>query len=138
MKTVFSEEGEIMVQLFWAIAAIFGGLSVAGGAFASHALKENLSDRALEIFETGAKYQMYHALALLLVAILLLRTEAGQPLLTTAGISFIVGILLFSGSLYALSLTGIKVLGAITPLGGVAFLIGWGCLAIAAFSAKPL
>ncbi|MBF2080368.1 MAG: DUF423 domain-containing protein [Synechococcales cyanobacterium T60_A2020_003] len=127
-----------MVQLFWAIAAICGGLSVAAGAFASHALKENLSDRALEIFETGAKYQMYHALALLLVATLLLRTEGGQSLLTTAGISFIVGILLFSGSLYTLSLTGIKVLGAITPLGGVAFLVGWGCLAIAAFSAKPL
>lgn len=127
-----------MVQLFWAIAAICGGLSVAAGAFASHALKENLSDRALEIFETGAKYQMYHALALLLVATLLLRTEGGQSLLTTAGINFIVGILLFSGSLYTLSLTGIKVLGAITPLGGVAFLVGWGCLAIAAFSAKPL
>lgn len=127
-----------MVQLFWAIAAICGGLSVAAGAFASHALKENLSDRALEIFETGAKYQMYHALALLLVATLLLRTEGGQSLLTTAGISFIVGILLFSGSLYTLSLTGIKVLGAITPLGGVAFLVGWGCLAIAAFSTKPL
>jgi uncharacterized membrane protein YgdD (TMEM256/DUF423 family) len=127
-----------MIRVFLAIAAICGGLSVAAGAFASHALKETLSDRALDIFETGARYQMYHALALLLVSLLLMQVTEGNSLLTWAGISFIVGILLFSGSLYALSFTGVKILGAITPLGGVAFLIGWGCLAIAAFSLKPL
>jgi uncharacterized membrane protein YgdD (TMEM256/DUF423 family) len=126
----------MMTQLFLAIASILGGTSVAAGAFASHALKEKLSDRALEIFETGARYQMYHALALLLVALLLLRAETNQTLLTTTGIAFIAGVVIFSGSLYALSLSGIKWLGAITPLGGVAFLIGWGCLAIAAWGLK--
>ncbi len=119
-----------MVKIFLTIAAILGGLSVAGGAFASHALKTQLSDRALEIFETGTQYQMYHALALLLVALLLTQTE-NSLLLTISGSAFITGIVIFSGSLYALSLTGIKWLGAITPIGGVAFLIGWGCLAIA-------
>ena len=117
-----------------AIAAILGALSVAGGAFASHALKEQISERSLEIFETGAKYQMYHALALLLVAILLTRLDVIPTTLVTSGIAFIVGVFLFSGSLYALSLTGIKWLGAITPLGGVAFLIGWGCLAVSAWN----
>jgi uncharacterized membrane protein YgdD (TMEM256/DUF423 family) len=126
----------MMTQLFLAIASILGGTSVAAGAFASHALKERLSDRALEIFETGARYQMYHALALMLVALLLLRAETSQSLLTTSGIAFIAGVVIFSGSLYALSLSGVKWLGAITPLGGVAFLIGWGCLAIASWNFK--
>ena len=125
-----------MTKLFLSIAAILAGLSVAGGAFASHALKEKLSDRALEIFETGSKYQMYHALALLAIGLLLSRSEVAPTLLNTAGFAFIAGIVLFSGSLYALSLSGIKWLGAITPLGGVAFLVGWGCLALAAWSFK--
>ena len=118
------------------IAAVFGGLAVAGGAFASHALKDKLSDRALEIFETGTRYQMYHALALLLVVVLLTQSQAAQTWLNSAGIAFIVGTIIFSGSLYALSLSGIQWLGAITPIGGAAYLIGWGCLAIAAFSFK--
>ena len=125
-----------MTKLFLSIAAILAGLSVAGGAFASHALKEKLSDRALEIFETGSKYQMYHALALLAIGLLLSRSEVAPTLLNAAGFAFIAGIVLFSGSLYALSLSGIKWLGAITPLGGVAFLVGWGCLALAAWSSK--
>ncbi|MDJ0689657.1 MAG: DUF423 domain-containing protein [Xenococcaceae cyanobacterium MO_188.B32] len=125
-----------MARLFLSIAAILAGLSVAGGAFASHALKEKLSERALEIFETGSKYQMYHALALLAIGLLLSRSEIASTLLNTAGFAFIAGVVLFSGSLYALSLTGIKWLGAITPLGGVAFLVGWGCLAVAAWSFK--
>ncbi|HAC63828.1 MAG TPA: DUF423 domain-containing protein [Cyanothece sp. UBA12306] len=121
-----------MVRIFQLIASILGGLAVAGGAFASHALRNQLSDRALEIFETGIKYQMYHALALLLVA-LLLKSQENQPFsMVVAGWAFILGIIIFSGSLYILSLTGIKWLGAITPLGGVAFLIGWTSLAIAA------
>lgn len=123
-------------RIFILVAAILAGLSVATGAFASHALKTKLSDRALEIFETGAKYQMYHALALLLVALLLSRTETTTTLLTVAGYAFIIGIALFSGSLYALSLSGVKWLGAITPFGGVAFLIGWGTIAIAALNFK--
>jgi len=125
-----------MTRLFLSVASILAGLSVAGGAFAAHALKEKLSERAIEIFETGARYQMYHSLALLLVALLLSRAEASQSLLIAAGSAFIIGIAIFSGSLYALSLSGIKWLGAITPLGGVAFLIGWGCLAIAAWGYK--
>lgn len=125
-----------MVRIFLAIAAILGGLGVAGGAFAAHALKQRLTEQALTIFETGIRYQMYHALALLVVALLLSRAATGQSLLIATGYAFIVGVLIFSGSLYALSFSGVKWLGAITPLGGVAFLIGWGCLAIAAWGLK--
>lgn len=125
-----------MTRIFIAIAAILAGLAVAGGAFASHALKEKLAERALDIFETGTRYQMYHALALLMVGLLLSRAETAQTTLITSGWAFVVGIALFSGSLYALSLSGMKWLGAIAPLGGVAFIVGWGCLAIAAFSLK--
>ncbi|QSJ14733.1 DUF423 domain-containing protein [Nostoc sp. UHCC 0702] len=125
-----------MTQIFLSVAAILGGLSVATGAFASHALREKISERSLEIFETGARYQMYHALALLLVALLISRTQSPQPTLIASGWLFIIGIALFSGSLYALSLTGIKSLGAITPLGGAAFLAGWGALAFSAWSLK--
>ncbi len=123
-----------MMQIFMGVAAILAGLAVAAGAFASHALKEQLTERALEIFETGVKYQMYHALALLLVALLLSRAETEQTPLIVAGWAFIAGIAIFSGSLYALSFSGVKWLGAITPLGGVAFLVGWGCIAIAAWN----
>ena len=125
-----------MTRIFVSIAAILGGLSVAAGAFASHALREKISDRALLIFETGARYQMYHALALLLVALLISREELSQPSLVTSGWLFIAGIALFSGSLYALSLTGIKYFGAIAPLGGAAFVFGWGAIAFAALSSK--
>lgn len=126
----------MMVRVFLFAAALLAGLAVAGGAFASHALRDRFSDRALEIFETGVRYQMYHALALLVVGLLLSRAEAGQGLLSAAGISFMAGVAVFSGSLYALSFSGVKILGAITPLGGAAFLIGWGCLAIAALNFK--
>ncbi|TAG91899.1 MAG: DUF423 domain-containing protein [Oscillatoriales cyanobacterium] len=126
----------ILTRIFLATAAIFGGLSVAGGAFASHALKDKLTDRALAIFETGARYQMYHALALLLVALILSRAEQSQTFFAVAGWAFIVGTVIFSGSLYTLSLSNIKWLGAITPLGGVAYIVGWGCLGVAAFSFK--
>ena len=126
----------LLARVFLTIAAILAGLSVAGGAFASHALKERLTERSLEIFETAARYQMYHALALFLVAVLLSRAESAPLTLPIAGYAFIAGIAIFSGSLYALSLTGIKWLGVITPLGGAAFLIGWGCVAIAAWQMK--
>jgi uncharacterized membrane protein YgdD (TMEM256/DUF423 family) len=125
-----------MTQIFLSLAAILGGLSVAAGAFASHALREKISERSLEIFETGARYQMYHALALLVVALLLSRIESPPPTLLASGWLFIIGIAIFSGSLYALSLSGVKSLGAITPLGGAAFLAGWGALAFAAWSLK--
>lgn len=125
-----------MSRIFLAIASIFGALSVGAGAFATHALRERLSERSLEIFETAARYQMYHALALFLVALLISREETSQPTLVAAGWAFIIGILFFSGSLYVLSLTNIKILGAIAPLGGAAFIAGWLALAIAAFSLK--
>jgi uncharacterized membrane protein YgdD (TMEM256/DUF423 family) len=126
----------LLTRFFLTVAALLAGLAVATGAFASHALKERLTERALEIFETAARYQMYHALALFLVALLLSRAETIAPTLNIAGYAFIAGITLFSGSLYALSLTDTKWLGAITPLGGLAFLVGWGCVAIAAWSFK--
>ncbi|MBD2091481.1 DUF423 domain-containing protein [Microcoleus sp. FACHB-1515] len=118
-------------QVLITIAAILGGTSVAAGAFGAHALGEKLSDRSLQIFETAARYQMYHALAILLVASL--ARSQPQPLLTASAFAFIAGIALFCGSLYALSLGGVKWLGAIAPIGGLAFMIGWGCLAIAAW-----
>lgn len=121
-----------MSNIFLAIASVLAGLAVALGAFASHALKETLTAQSLQIWETGTKYQMYHALALFLVALLISQQETSSISLTIAGYAFIFGILLFSGSLYALSLTNIKILGAITPIGGVAFLIGWVCLVITA------
>jgi uncharacterized membrane protein YgdD (TMEM256/DUF423 family) len=125
-----------MARIFLLIAAILSGLAVAAGAFASHGLKDKLTEGAILVFETATRYQMYHALALISVALLLSRTELPQPTLVASGWLFIAGIALFSGSLYVLSFTGIKVLGAITPLGGVAFLVGWGCLALSAWSLK--
>ncbi|OBQ22018.1 MAG: hypothetical protein AN488_09050 [Anabaena sp. WA113] len=125
-----------MTQFFLTIAAIFGGLSVAGGAFGAHALREKISDRSLEIFETSARYQMYHALALLLVAILISRWENPPIILLVSGWLFIIGVVIFSGSLYTLSLTGIKSWGAVAPLGGLALMIGWGALAFASTTIK--
>lgn len=126
-----------MTQLFLSVAAIFGGLSVATGAFASHALREKISERSLEIFQTGARYQMYHALALLFVALLLSRTTPPLPTtLVVTGWLFIIGVTIFSGSMYALSLTDVKSLGAIAPIGGAALIAGWGTLAFAAWSLK--
>jgi len=109
-----------------AAGAINAGLAVAAGAFAAHGLRERLEARALEIFETGARYQMYHALAMILCAVI---ATSGAK---TAGWILQAGIVVFSGSLYALALTDVKILGAITPLGGLAFLVGWAWLAITA------
>lgn len=107
---------------------MFGFLAVALGAFGAHALKGRLSPEDLTIFETGVRYQMYHALALLLLATLLVRGGTAGSY-TLAGWAFSVGILLFSGSLYLMVFSGQRWLGAVTPLGGVAFLIGWMALA---------
>ncbi|AFZ56459.1 protein of unknown function DUF423 [Anabaena cylindrica PCC 7122] len=126
----------MMTQIFLTVAAIFGGLSVAGGAFGAHALREKISDRALEIFDTGARYQMYHALALLFVAMLMSRIPSPPLTLVASGWLFIAGVVIFSGSLYAISLTGIKSLGAIAPLGGISLMAGWGILAFAAATIK--
>ena len=125
-----------MTQFFLTIAAIFGGLSVAGGAFGAHALREKIIERSLEIFDTGDRYQMYHALALLLVAILMSRLESPPTTLLVSGWLFIIGVVIFSGSLYAISLTGIKSLGAVAPLGGLALMLGWAALAVAGATIK--
>jgi uncharacterized membrane protein YgdD (TMEM256/DUF423 family) len=129
-----------MTKIFLALGSIFGALSVAFGAFASHALQNKLTPKALAIWETGTRYQMYHALALILVALLWQRLETNTSsialALNVAGLAFITGITLFSGSLYLLSFSNIKWLGLITPLGGVAFLIGWSCLVVTAWGIK--
>jgi uncharacterized membrane protein YgdD (TMEM256/DUF423 family) len=106
-------------------------LSVAAGAFGAHALRARLTPDLLTIFETGARYHMYHSLGL--IAIGLLMQARPSPLLNGAGWAMLVGILLFSGSLYALALSGVRALGAITPLGGLGFLAGWLLLALAAW-----
>jgi uncharacterized membrane protein YgdD (TMEM256/DUF423 family) len=109
------------------IGAVSAGLAVAAGAFGAHALKSRLGPDLLAVFETGARYQMYHALGLILIGVL--GTMRPSSLLDLAGGAMVAGTLLFSGSLYALALTGIRAFGAITPIGGVAFLAGWAMLA---------
>ena len=103
--------------------SINAALAVGAGAFGAHGLKDRLEPRALEVFETAARYQMYHALAMVLCGVI--ATSAAR----TSGWIFQAGIVLFSGSLYALAVTDVKTLGAITPVGGLAFLAGWAWLA---------
>jgi uncharacterized membrane protein YgdD (TMEM256/DUF423 family) len=107
-------------------AGIAGFLGVALGAFGAHALKARLSPEMLAVFETGVRYQMYHVFAILAAAWAWNRWNT--RLFVVAGALFVAGIVVFSGSLYLLALTDIRVLGAITPLGGLAFLAGWLCL----------
>ncbi|MGV3655193.1 MAG: DUF423 domain-containing protein [Noviherbaspirillum sp.] len=119
-----------MDRIFFAIGAISALIGVAAGAFGAHGLKDRLGPDMLAVFEVGVRYQMYHALALVATAWAHTRW-AGTPTIA-AGVLFIVGTLVFSGSLYLLSLSGMRWLGAVTPLGGLAFLAGWACLAWAA------
>jgi uncharacterized membrane protein YgdD (TMEM256/DUF423 family) len=121
-----------MDRTFVFVGALMGFVGVGLGAFGAHGLRGRLSPDMLAVFETAVRYQMYHALALLAVAAMMSRGAEGRAVLV-AGWSFIAGILIFSGSLYALALTGVTMLGAITPIGGLAFLAGWVALAIAAF-----
>lgn len=118
------------MSVWLTIAAINGLLAVAAGAFAAHGLQGRLDAHALEIFETGARYQMYHALAMGLAAFAI-RGSAATPAQAAAGF-FLAGIVLFSGSLYLLALTGVRALALVTPIGGAFFLIGWIALAWAA------
>jgi uncharacterized membrane protein YgdD (TMEM256/DUF423 family) len=113
---------------FLLLGSLLGFLGVAAGAFGAHGLRSRLSPDMLAVFETAVRYQMYHVFALLLVAAAMGRLGDAR-LLSLAGWFFVAGIVLFSGSLYALALTGMATLGAITPVGGLAFLIGWACLA---------
>lgn len=111
-----------------AIGGISGFIGVSAGAFGAHGLKEKLSAEMLAVFETAARYQMYHAMALLVVGLACRQRLTGS--LQVAGWGFLIGTGLFSGSLYVLAMTGVKWLGAITPLGGLAFLVGWAALAV--------
>jgi uncharacterized membrane protein YgdD (TMEM256/DUF423 family) len=117
-----------MDRTFFLIGAVSAFVGVAAGAFGAHALKSRLSVDMLNAFEVGVRYQMYHALGLFAVAWAQTRWP-GSALIPASGWLFVAGTLLFSGSLYLLSLTGARWLGAITPLGGLAFIAGWLCLA---------
>lgn len=118
---------------FFALGALFALVAVALGAFGAHGLRARVDPAMLAVFETAARYQMYHALGLLAVAWAV--AVAPGRLASAAGWLFVAGILVFSGSLYALVLTGVRALGAITPFGGLAFIAGWGCLAAWAWQA---
>ena len=120
-----------MDRIFFAIGSLSGFIGVALGAFGAHALKSRLDPDLLATFEVGVRYQMYHAFALLAVA--WAQTRWPGAVLNASGWLFVAGTLLFSGSLYVLSLTGEKWLGAVAPVGGLALLGGWLCLAWAAW-----
>ena len=115
-----------MSHLFFAFGSGFALIAVITGAFAAHTLKSKLSPDMFQVFEVAVRYQMYHALGLIAVA--WAASQWSSQLITASGWLFVAGIVIFSGSLYILSLTGVRWLGAITPIGGVAFIIGWGCL----------
>jgi uncharacterized membrane protein YgdD (TMEM256/DUF423 family) len=121
-----------MDRTFLLLGAVAGFIGVALGAFGAHGLRSRLSAEMLAVFETGVRYQMYHALAILFVALAAARLDGW--LVRTAGWLFTAGIVLFSGSLYVMALTGVRALGAVTPIGGLAFLAGWALLAIAALA----
>lgn len=120
-----------MERLFFVLGSVSAGLAVALGAFGAHALKARLTPEMLAVYETGVRYQMAHALALLAVAWAITRWPGNTIL--AAGWLFVAGTVLFSGSLYVLSLSGVRAWGAVTPLGGVAWLVGWACLAWGAY-----
>lgn len=119
-------------QLWLLVGALYGFVGVALGAFGAHGLRARLSPEMLAIWKTAVEYQLYHALVLLVVGVWL-RTVASATPLNVAGIGFTAGVLIFSGSLYALSLSGVRMLGAITPIGGLCLLLGWAALLVAAF-----
>jgi len=121
-----------MAKLFITLAALSGMLAVTFGAFGAHALRSRLDEHALGVFQTAVQYHFYHSLALLAVGVIAL-SQPQTALLRSSGYLFLVGIVVFSGSLYLLSMSGLRWLGAITPLGGLAFIAGWGCLAAASW-----
>jgi len=119
-----------MDKTFLLLGAVAAFLAVAIGAFGAHGLRGRLSPEMIAVFQTGVQYHMYHALALILVSGIMGRMSGW--LIQSAGWCFAAGIVFFSGSLYALAITGVTILGAITPIGGLFFLAGWACLAFAA------
>jgi uncharacterized membrane protein YgdD (TMEM256/DUF423 family) len=125
-----------IMRIWLFVAGIMGALAVLCGAFAAHGLATRLDENARSVFETGARYHMYHALAIGLAAFAMRGPAEGAA--RAAAILFLIGILLFSGSLYLLALTGNTVLGFVTPFGGLAFIAGWILLALAALKLPPL
>ena len=125
-----------MERYFISLAAASGFLAVALGAFGAHALKARLDEYSLGVFRTAVEYHFYHSLALLAVGLLLL-WHPGNGLLKFSGHGYLLGIVLFSGSLYLLAFTGIRGLGAVTPLGGLCFLAGWAALCLAGLRLSP-
>ena len=121
-----------MEKTFLGLASVLAGLAVALGAFGADAVEERLAPQLLQTFEIGVRYHFFHALGLIAVVYAVGRWP-GSNLPVVAGWLFVAGIVIFSGSLYLLALTGVRWLGAITPIGGVAFLVGWACLALAAW-----
>lgn len=115
------------MHFFTLAGAVSGFIAVLLGAFGAHGLKQILDEYSLKVFHTGVEYQFYHAFVLLVVGLLLNQKEI--PQLKYSGYAFLIGTVIFSGSLYLLALTKVKVLGAITPIGGVCFLVGWFFLA---------
>jgi len=118
-----------MDRIFFLLGSLGAGLAVGLGAFGAHALKARLAPDMLAVYDTAVRYQAMHSLALLAVAWASARWPGSARAVAASGWLFFTGILLFSGSLYLLSLTGVRGWGAVTPLGGVAWLLGWGCLA---------
>ncbi len=125
-----------MARLFFILGSSSAFIAVAAGAFGAHALRNRISPEAFNSFEVGVRYQMYHALALLAVSWAITRWPNIN--VSLAGWFFVVGTFLFSGSLYALSLTGMRLFGVITPLGGVLFLLGWLYLGWSIFESRGL
>ena len=123
-----------MVRLFLIFGTAFAFIGVAAGAFGAHSLKGRISTDMLSVFEVGVRYQMYHAFALIAAAFF--QSKWPSPIVVIGGWLFTTGIILFSGSLYLLSIEGVKWLGAITPLGGLAFLVGWMLMILAALRVR--
>lgn len=123
-------------SFFLMASAVLGALAVMTGAFGAHGLESRLDTDMLEVYETGVKYHFYHALAMLVVSAAF--SSLWSSKLTSAACwSFLLGIVIFSGTLYALAVTGIEILGAVTPIGGVLFIVGWVLLAVAASKTRP-
>lgn len=121
-----------MERLFFSIASLLGGLAVALGAFGAHAMRGRVAENLLANYETGVKYHFYHALALVAVVVAIQRWPSSN-LPVIAGWAFVIGVAIFSGSLYIMAFTGLRWLGAITPIGGVSLIVGWVCLLLVAW-----
>ena len=132
VKKMMKEKVDVMIKVFFILGAINAGLSVALGAFGAHGLEGKVSEYSMDIWEKAVTYQMFHSVGLFIVALTANRGTSNR-LLTSSGWAMFLGIVLFSGSLYVLSLTEIFKLGLITPFGGVSFIVGWVLLALAVY-----